>query len=157
MIFVTVGSVAPFDELIEEVDRLIEKGALNGVVAQVGNGKYEPKRAKWFRFKRGLSGQYQSSDLIITHNGAGTLFELLAMKKRAIAIPNPHTNQMENLDVVQKLSRDNHILLCMDVKDLEKTLQQATSWKESPYEEQPCRIPEILTGFLLGPSKEPGR
>lgn len=148
MIFVTVGSVAPFDRLIMKVDELVGNGAINDVVAQIGNGAYVPQNAKWFRFEPDLSKYYAEADLIITHNGAGTLFEILAMGKKAIAIPNPGTIQMENLDIVRKLSNDGNIMLCMDVDDLEEALEQSKSWIPAPYEEPRCRIHEVIEEFL---------
>ena len=72
MIFVTVGSVAPFDALIERVDELAGRGAISDVVCQIGDGKYIPKNAEWFRFEKGLGERYRKADLVVTHNGAGT-------------------------------------------------------------------------------------
>jgi len=148
MIFVTVGSVAPFDRLIMKVDELAGAGAMRDVVAQIGNGGYLPKNARWFRFEPSLTEYYKAADLIITHNGAGTIFELLALGKKAIAIPNPDTIQMENIDIAKKLSMDGHIMLCMDVEELGKTVGLSASWLPKPYTEPPCRIPEIIGEFL---------
>ncbi len=150
MIFVTVGSVAPFDALIEKVDELAGRGLMKDAVAQIGNGGYVPKNVEWFRFEKGLAERYRKADLIITHNGAGTLFELLALGKKAIAVPNPGTVQMDNIDIVEKLSRDGHILLCMDVKDLEGFVKKASSWEPVPYSEPECGIPKLIAEYLLG-------
>lgn len=154
MLFVTVGSVAPFDALIEKVDELAGKGLTGHGVAQIGNGSYVPKNAEWFRFEKGLGGRYEKADLVITHNGAGTLFELLALGKKAIAVPNPGTVQMDNIDIVEKLSRDGHILLCMDVKDLESFVKKASTWEPVPYSEPECNIPKLIADYLLGGPKE---
>jgi beta-1,4-N-acetylglucosaminyltransferase len=148
MILITVGSVAPFDRLVMKADELAASGAINDVVAQIGNGSYAPKNASWFRFEHGLAWCYKKADLIITHNGAGTIFELLGLGKKAIAIPNPDTIQMENLDIVKKLSSDGHILLCMDVEELGDAIERSRSWTPRPYREPPCRIPEMIEEFL---------
>jgi beta-1,4-N-acetylglucosaminyltransferase len=151
MIFVTVGSVAPFDDLIKEVDRLTEKGVIGDVVAQIGNGTYIPKNAKWFRFKKELIDYYHPAELVITHSGAGTLFEVLKEGKKAIAVPNP--NIVHNPDIIMKLSNEGHILLCPNLNQLEERILQARSWIPKEYKEPPCRIHEIITEYLLGPSK----
>lgn len=156
MIFVTVGSVAPFDELIQEVDVLagIERASVRDMVMQIGNGKYVPKNARWFRFESDLSTWYSQSDLIITHNGAGTLFEILPLKKKVIVIPNPNTIQLENLDIVIKLAQNGHILSCLRVEDIGTAIRRAEKWTPSPYEVPPCRIHKIIEEYLLGSSKK---
>ncbi len=154
MILVTVGSVAPFDRLVAEVDQLAGKGAIGDVVAQIGNGSYIPRNARWFRFEHGLIKYFGEADLVITHNGAGTIFELLALGKKTIAIPNPDTIQMENIDIVKKLSSDGHIILCMDVEGLGKAIERARSWVPKPYAEPPCRIPGIIEEFLSGSAEQ---
>jgi len=155
MIFVTVGSVAPFDALIEKVDELAGKGAITDVVCQIGDGSYVPKNAEWFRFEKGLGERYRRADLVISHNGAGTLFELLALGKKAIAVPNPGTVQVDNIDIVLKLSRDEHILHCVEVEDLEGCISKASGWEPAPYSEPKCEIPELIAKYLLrGPKKK---
>jgi beta-1,4-N-acetylglucosaminyltransferase len=152
MIFVTVGSVAPFDDLIREVERLAEKGVLSDVVAQIGNGMYVPKNAEWFRFQKELTEFYRPAELVITHSGAGTLFEILRAGKKAIAVPNP--NVVHNPDIVMKLSNEGHILLCPDIGQLEEKILQARNWTPKEYREPPCRIHEEIAEFLLVPSKK---
>lgn len=148
MIFVTVGSVAPFDRLVMRVDELAGEGRLSDVVAQIGNGSYVPKNAKWFRFEPGLTEHFRKADLIITHNGAGTIFELLALGRKAIAVPNPETIQVENMDIVRKLSTDGHIMLCLEVGGLGEAVERSRSWEPKPYSEPPCRMAEMIEEFL---------
>jgi len=151
MIFVTVGSIVPFDDLIREVDGLAERGIMKDVVAQIGNGTYIPRNVEWFRFKKELTDYYRSSEVVITHGGAGTLFEVLKEGKKAIALPNP--NVVHNPDIVMKLSNEGYILLCPDLKQLEESILQARSWRPKEFKEPPCRIHEEIAKYLLGPSK----
>jgi beta-1,4-N-acetylglucosaminyltransferase len=154
MILITVGSVAPFDSLVMKADELAEGGALADVVAQIGNGSYVPRNARWFRFEVALTEYFKEAELVITHNGAGTIFELLALGKKTIAVPNPDTIQMENIDIVKKLNKDGHIMLCMDVEELGEALERARSWVPVPYSEPPCRIPGMIEEFLSGPPQQ---
>jgi len=151
MIFVTVGSVAPFDDLIREVDRLAEKGVVGDVVVQIANGTYVPKNAEWFRFKIDLTEFYRPAEFIITHSGAGTLFEILKMGKKAISVPNPKV--VHNPDIIMKLSKEGHILLCPELSQLEEKILQVRSWTPKEYKERPCTIHEEIVKYLLGPSK----
>jgi beta-1,4-N-acetylglucosaminyltransferase len=153
MILITVGSVAPFDRLVMKADELAASGVISDVVAQIGNGAYVPKNARWFRFEHGLTKHFKEAELVITHNGAGTIFELLALGKKTIAVPNPDTIQMENIDIVKKLSGDGYIILCTDVQWLAEAVEEARSWKGRRYEEPPCRIPEMIEEFLSRPPK----
>ncbi|WP_275485624.1 glycosyltransferase, partial [Oenococcus oeni] len=52
MIFVTVGThEQPFDRLLREVDKLIEKKVITEkVIMQTGFSKYTPKNAEWKSF-----------------------------------------------------------------------------------------------------------
>lgn len=153
MIFVTVGSAAPFDSLIEKIDGLVGAGVLVDVVAQIGNGTYTPKNIKWFRFEKDLTDYFSSANLVIAHAGAGTIFEILKLKGKVIAIPNPTTVQSKNIDFVFKLSEDGYILKCLEIDRLEETIRIAANWVPKPFEFPECTIPNIIKEFLLGPAK----
>jgi len=146
MILVTVGSMAPFDELVKEADRLVGEGLLDGGVAQIGEGRYIPRNLVWFRFKKDLTEEYRRADLVITHTGAGTLFELLELGKRAIAVPNPHA--IHNPDIALKLSAEGHILLCNREEDLKRYVIKAKEWVPREYKPPPCRIHEVIAECL---------
>lgn len=150
MIFVTVGSVAPFDELIEAADGLASEG--KGGIAQIGNGKYLPKNLKWFRFERDLSAYYRAADIIITHTGAGTLFEIIREGKKAIAIPNPHV--IINHELAERLAQEGYIKYCKSLSDLSRIFLEMESWTPKRYAETRCQIPDIIKEFLLGSSKK---
>lgn len=156
MIFVTVGSVAPFDELVQELDRLaaIVGSPVKEPVMQIGDGRYVPKNARWFRFQKDLSPWYKLADLIITHNGAGTLFEILPLGKKVIVVPNPNTVQLENLDIVIKLTEEGHILPCVRVENIEQVIKKAENWSPVTYKTPPCRVNEIIKHYLLRQAKK---
>lgn len=146
MIFVTVGSVAPFDELVMEVDRLVEEGLIEDVIAQIGNGRYIPKNLKWFRFKSSLLEYYRKADLIITHSGAGTIFEIVRLGKKAIALQNP--NIVYNPDILIKMSKERYILFCPSIKNLREFINKAKVWTPKKYEPPPCLIHKVIIKYL---------
>ena len=49
MIFVTIGSMFPFDRLIQVMDAWALANPGQDVLAQIGNGTYEPKHMKFVR------------------------------------------------------------------------------------------------------------
>ena len=78
-IFVTVGN-GKFDPLVQELDRLKEEGKIKeNIIIQLGHGSYRPKYCEWVEFAPSLERYYQQADLIISHGGPGTVFEILRM------------------------------------------------------------------------------
>ena len=147
MIFVTVGSTS-FDELIKKVDELKASGFIKDyVIAQVGYGKYVPKYIdKWFRFSRDLKRYIAQADLIITHGGAGTLYEILHLGKKAIAIMNPHA--INNRELPEELHKRQMIILCEGVSSLERCLREAMSREFKRYTPAKCKIHEVIIKYL---------
>lgn len=74
VIFVTVGSVFPFDRLIRAMDLWAAKAG-HEMMAQIGEGRYLPQHMRYARrlsqleFARNIAG----ADLIVAHAGMGTV------------------------------------------------------------------------------------
>ncbi len=135
MIFVTVGTGAAFDELVEAVDAL-ELG--EEVLIQIGNSACVPRRHPHFRFKPSLEAEYARADLIVCKGGAGTLLELCRLGKRVIAVHNPAVPL--ELDLMAELEREGCILACYRISDLPDFLNRARDWRPRPYLPPPCSI-----------------
>lgn len=75
MIFVTIGSMFPFDRLIQVMDAWALANPGQEVLAQIGDGAYEPKHMKFVRrlsqteFGQTVAG----AALIVSHAGMGTV------------------------------------------------------------------------------------
>lgn len=115
-IFVTVGSVLEFDCLIKIVDK-INKNKKYNIVAQTGKGIYKPKNITPFSFTKDINKHYDWADLIITHTGAGTTFELLEKNKKIISVSNPKA--IENHEIIKKFE-DLGYLLYIPFEKIEK-------------------------------------
>src|SRR3989304_8188664 len=135
MIFVTVGTIH-FDELVKAVDGLAGKSKERFVI-QLGTGKYIPKNCEWFRLKPSLSEFYSKCSLVITHGGAGTLFECLNAGVRTIAIPNPNAKDAHQLDLLSELARRNYIITC-DLADLKRAIMSKVKLRK--YIRPKCEI-----------------
>ncbi len=147
MMFITTGSFSGFDALMKKIDELIEKGVIKEkVISQIASGDYTPKHFKWFRFKRTLLPYYKKADLVISHEGAGTLFELVTLHKKAIVLTNPGT--VDNPDLVKKFSDMKHLLWCKDVKHLEEFIKKSRSFKPKKYKSPGCHIHEEIIRAL---------
>lgn len=76
MIFLSVGSMLPFERLVETVDRWA--GARPGrddVFMQIGWGRHEPQHARWTRMlsPAEFRATLQQSRLFVAHLGMGSL------------------------------------------------------------------------------------
>ena len=104
-VFLTVGTTE-FDALVavavdspELVDALATLYGCKHIVMQIGRGQREPHEAaghckrrgilfEWYRFKESILPDVISSDLVISHCGAGTILEVLKHSKPLIVVVN---------------------------------------------------------------------
>jgi len=144
MIFVTAGTIGS-DDIIKKVDEIAPK--LNDTVfVTLGRGGYIPKNCKWVRYTPKITAYFKKANLVITHGGAGTLFECLLLNKRIVAIPQKHTDDQS--DIVDKLSEDGYIIKCDSLDELEKYVKNGRKLKK--YSKPKNNIAEEITQFLLG-------
>ena len=75
MIFVTIGSMFPFDRLIQVMDAWAVANPERDVFAQIGNGAYEPKHMKFVRrlSQTEFGNTVARAALIVSHAGMGTV------------------------------------------------------------------------------------
>lgn len=131
-IFVTTGSVLEFDSLIREIDN-INKNKDHDIICQIGIGSYIPKNERHYRFKKSLEKDYSWADIIITHTGAGTLFELLEKNKKVICISNPKA--IDNHELAEKFVKEKYLYFLsgkelFKLKDLLQRLQHEKEIKK---------------------------
>ncbi len=105
MILVTVGTQF-FDELIEEVDRLVSTGAIKDRVwAQIGLAKTTPRHIEHVPFDRQILDRAREADLIITHAGTGSLCEFITLGRPMIAVVNSYKAGNHQLEFLEQLSQ----------------------------------------------------
>lgn len=143
MIFVTVGTEM-FDELVKKMDEIAAE-LREKVAIQIGKGRYEPKNCKYFRFVSEMNLYYEKADLIVTHGGAGTIFELLAKNKKIIGISNPEKPGEHQEDVLKALSKQNYLIWCRDINRLEEAIKNSKKIKIEKYRPPDCQIAEVIT------------
>jgi UDP-N-acetylglucosamine transferase subunit ALG13 len=140
-ILVVVGS-GEFEELVEHVDRLHRPE--HSFILQIGLGAYEPRRHPWFRFADDLAPFYREADLVISHGGLGTLLECLQAEKRVIAVPNLHRKDHHQIEIVQELARQGHLLCCPDVSQIGALVDRAVDYPFVPYVRPRCEIAQAI-------------
>jgi beta-1,4-N-acetylglucosaminyltransferase len=90
MIFLTVGTLYPFDRLVEIVDQAVEKGYVQDeIFAQIGNAVIKPRN---FQYVVSLEmdvyeRRFREASAIISHAGMGTITTALRHKKPLLVMP----------------------------------------------------------------------
>lgn len=152
-VFVTVGTTK-FDALIQATDcpavacALSDRG-FTRLVMQVGAGNYKPhvlvppgqSRAalddgllvEWFDFAPGLSEHIAGAGLVISHAGAGSLFEALSLQKAVIAVPNTLLMANHQEELADHLAATQCCVVCTPAT-LEHTLRTMDLALLAPYE-----------------------
>ena len=104
--FITVGTTE-FDQLIEAIDNndfltCLRRNGFSQLKVQIGRGTYKPRLlgrdgdgdrdidivTTVFRFKDDLADEISSSDMIISHCGAGTILETVTLGKKLLVVVN---------------------------------------------------------------------
>jgi beta-1,4-N-acetylglucosaminyltransferase len=146
MIFITVGTTA-FDSLIRAVDE-ISKQNREEIICQIADGKYFPKNCEYFRFKASLETEIQKADLVICHGGAGTLFNLLKLNKKVIAVPNLIRKDKHQTDLIDELADKNYIISCYELSELKTKIENSKKVSLKKYENPDCGIAEEILKFI---------
>jgi UDP-N-acetylglucosamine transferase subunit ALG13 len=118
MIFITVGTTMPFDELLEEVDRLAGQGVFGEeVICQSGQSAYQMAYGGQFKGRPSLVDLIDDASLVITHGGA-TVIQLLLACKPFVAFPNPRGAGDHQTSFLKQIANVSSISWSRNVSDL---------------------------------------
>lgn len=155
MIFLTVGSMFPFDRLIRSVDQMVGDGRIaDPVVAQIGDGEYEPKNFEFDRFldKSRYDRRVGDAGLLLGHAGAGTIALALEREKRLLVVPRlyEHREHVNNHQwaTAKRFEELGHVLVAYDAADIPMKLEALKTFRPSKREIHPERLAERI-GELL--------
>lgn len=89
MIFVTVGSMFPFDRLIRAVDALAAELPEETFFAQIGQAAYEPANMAFARSLSpgAFSAKVDEARLVIAHAGMGSVISAMESRKPMVLLP----------------------------------------------------------------------
>ena len=149
-IFVQVGN-GKFESLIKEIDRLLETKQITAqVTCQIGHGEYIPKHCEWFTFESPLTKYQNEADLVISHGGPGSVFEILRKEKKLIAIPNRNrTDPRHQVEFLEALSKETESLIyCDEFKNILEAIKKAKEKLFVKYERPICTMGEKIKEFL---------
>jgi beta-1,4-N-acetylglucosaminyltransferase len=130
LIFVTVGTSLPHDDLVRMIDNLVgEKKIRDRIIVQRGAGRYVPRYVEHFRFSPDLNQYYNEAEIVISNCGAGTIMENTTKGRKLIVIQNPDVTGGHEWELVRKLEKGNHLIWCRDVNELLNCIEKARDMK----------------------------
>ncbi|TFG33365.1 hypothetical protein EU527_08365 [Candidatus Thorarchaeota archaeon] len=149
MIFVTVGTSLPHDELIEKIDELVRDGRLKEyVIAQIGEGRYQPKHIESFRFAPSLDEYYSKANIVISNCGAGTIMENVTKGRKLIVIQNPDITGGHEWEIVTKMERGKHLIWCKSLEELQDSIERARDMSYEQFAPEQLRLNEVIFELL---------
>lgn len=145
MIFVTVGTSLPHDELVIMLDRLVGEGKImDRIVVQRGAGKYTPKHLEYFRFSTNLAEYYAEAEIVISNCGAGTIMENVTMGRKLIVIQNPDITGGHEWELVTKMEKGGHLMWCHEISELLNCIEKARTMTFKQFAPERLNLPRII-------------
>ena len=90
MIFVTIGSMFPFDRMIRAMDAWAAvEGRGEEVLAQIGDGGFEPSHLRWQRLldRGAFDDAVRRARLVVAHAGVGSVVTAGELGKPIVVMP----------------------------------------------------------------------
>lgn len=140
MIFVTVGThEQSFERLVKKVDELKRDKIIDeDVIIQKGYTDYEPQYCESYKLigYNDMQRYLDDARIIITHGGPASFIAPLTIGKIPIVVPrqrdfNEHVNNHQKDFVEQVVARDNSIIPCYNIDNLEKLIKEYDSIVEN--------------------------
>ncbi|MGB1261966.1 MAG: PssE/Cps14G family polysaccharide biosynthesis glycosyltransferase [Cognaticolwellia sp.] len=145
-ILVTVGT-SSFDRLIKAVDKEILDDQYQ-VTCQISDGTYKPKNHDFFHFSDQFPELLEQADIVITHGGAGTIFQLLDMKKKIIVVPNLDRVDKHQTDLATFVCNEGYAIVCNDLGQLQQKLKQCLIFKPNTYHKEEFFMADELMHYF---------
>jgi beta-1,4-N-acetylglucosaminyltransferase len=155
LIFVTVGSMFPFDRLMQLVDDLVESGEISmPVEGQIGAGKYEPRHFPFERFldKNAFDLQIKRCTCVISHAGIGTISTASALSKPLIVLPrlarfSEHVNDHQ-MWAAKQYSESGQVIAAYSKEDISEALRGIVHFKPKPRIANAQGIVDAIATFI---------
>ncbi len=147
MIFLTVGSMMPFDRLVSAVDGWAETRGRRDVFAQIGSGIYVPHACEWVRkLSSAEFGDVLSrASLVVAHAGMGTVLKAMEAGLPMVLLPRAaslrEVTTDHQLNAVTWLSKKPGVRVVIEADELASALDNALESLASPGRALPATAP----------------
>ncbi|WP_269266781.1 PssE/Cps14G family polysaccharide biosynthesis glycosyltransferase [Vibrio cholerae] len=146
-VFVTVGTTS-FDGLIQSIDEISNKFNRYDFIFQIAEGQYIPRNGTYFKFVDEIDMLYLSSDVVITHAGAGSIYRLLELNKKVIVVPNLVRVDKHQSDIADYMSENGHVLLLSNLEHSFEVLSSIDSFTPVPYVKEAFFVKNEIINFI---------
>jgi UDP-N-acetylglucosamine transferase subunit ALG13 len=150
-----------YERLLRGVDELIEEGKLQSpVLAQIGHSSYIPRHYAYERFlpHSELIAAIEASDLVITHEGAGSMREALSLGKPTIVVPRKSSKGellwRSEFELARQLETLGLVQIVDDPSDVPENLAQLALLKSQYAPQEGPDAGEVLSEFLEALAKQ---
>jgi len=148
MIFVTSGSMLPFDRLFKLIDEAVGAEILTDEIqAQIGESSYLPKHYPYQRFvEKSVYDEYVAqASLVIAHAGIGVIMECIKCDTPLLVIPRraelgEHVNDHQ-ISTAEKFESLGHVM-SFDEQNFKQKLVEVIDFSPKP------RTPNV-SGYSL--------
>ncbi len=149
-ILVTVGS-SPFESLIKAVDLQLSNTEFT-LTCQIATGTYQPRAHSFLRFSDQFPRLIEQADVVITHGGAATVFELLEIVKqtgkKVLLVPNLDRIDQHQQDLAHFVERNHYAGVCWSLERLSASVRECIGQTFKPYQKDSFFMADdILTYF----------
>ncbi|MGG7663501.1 glycosyltransferase [Dyadobacter sp. BHUBP1] len=128
MIFVTIGTQAPFDRLIKAIDEIAPQLSGERIVAQVFESSYQVKNLETVGFLSPdqFNTYFEEARLVVAHAGMGTIISALTQAKPLLILPRlasmgEHRNDHQ-IATAKKMQDLGYVQVAFDEKELVQKL-----------------------------------
>lgn len=155
MIFLTVGTLKPFDRLVMAVDDAVGKGQITEeIFAQIGHGSKRPKHFESIQTlnKEEYDTCVENSSGMISHAGMGTILAASKMNKPLLVMPRLHKyHEIINdhqLPTAEKFEEFGHILAVYEPHHLAEKVELLKTFVPHVRHAHLEKIIKKISGFL---------
>ena len=155
MIFLTVGTLFPFNRLVRAVDSAVGKNLIRDeVFAQICHGGFEPRNMEYVERldKKAFDEKVRYAACVISHAGMGSINAALGQKKPLLVMPRmkrfgEHVNDHQ-VDIARKFEKYGHLLVASDVADLPDAIHKLKNFVPKERSAAPQAVAERISRFL---------
>lgn len=156
LILVVLGThELSFKRLLIEVESLIHHGIVTDhVIVQSGHTKYQSDVMEIHNFVsyEQMERWFELAEYIISHAGTGSVITGLKKGKTVIAVPRMKKYREHNddhqLQIVNALGSEGHIIPCHDVRELKLAVKLVQSFQPKPFRSGKEKLCSILQRFI---------
>jgi UDP-N-acetylglucosamine transferase subunit ALG13 len=155
MIFLTVGTLFPFDRLVNAVDEAVANGLITeDVFAQIGKGAKRPENIESVETldKVTFDEVISESSCMISHAGMGSIQAALSKDKPLLVMPRLHKYSEHINDhqvaTAEKFEELGHLLAVYHLENIPQRLEDIKSFVPTQRHTQVDKVVERISDFL---------